>query len=375
MLPLLLAATLYAPTRCQTTTDTVMGEVTVKILLACSDGFADDVLWHLDRIDQIPSALDGRAYRGFGGRGSVIYILDTGVLATHDEFMTATGSRVIAGYDALPSDRFGCKTPDRALQPCASSPPELSIISHGTATASVAAGNSVGVAPEASVVSVRTVAGSPIGMQNLSDGLDAVIRHAFDPIAPQFRTGIVSISFAINEPGSSAAVEEKIRRMVSGVDRDGNPDPNGKRFFFSIAAGNSNQPDWCPNGPTVLFPSTLGPKVRGVMTVGGSSKDNNIWIHSCRGEEIFAPAEDLLVATSSGHNHYRAGNQLPTSGTSWSAPIVAGIAARLLEMDPTLTPEALEDRIEQSASRLATGEVEAVFTAPPGSPRRRAARH
>ena len=111
------------------------------------------------------------------------------------------------------------------------------------------------------------------------------------------------------------------------------------------------------------------------MTVGGSSKDNNIWIHSCRGEEIFAPAEDLLVATSSDHNHYRAGNQLPTSGTSWSAPIVAGIAARLLEMDPTLTPEALEDRIEQSASRLATGEVEAVFTAPPGSPRRRAARH
>jgi len=51
---------------------------------------------------------------------------------------------------------------------------------------------------------------------------------------------------------------------------------------------------------------------------------------------------------------------------------------RLLGFDPTLTPEDLEDRIEQSASRLATGEVEAVFTeppAPPVPPRRRAARH
>ncbi|HEX8173359.1 MAG TPA: hypothetical protein VF824_22685 [Thermoanaerobaculia bacterium] len=35
----------------------------------------------------------------------MIYIVDTGVLATHDEFMTATGSRVIAGYEGRSAHR------------------------------------------------------------------------------------------------------------------------------------------------------------------------------------------------------------------------------------------------------------------------------
>ncbi|HEX8173358.1 MAG TPA: hypothetical protein VF824_22680 [Thermoanaerobaculia bacterium] len=39
-------------TRCQTASSTTMnGGVPVRILLGCGDGFADDVLWHLDRID------------------------------------------------------------------------------------------------------------------------------------------------------------------------------------------------------------------------------------------------------------------------------------------------------------------------------------
>ena len=81
------------------------GDVPVRILLGCGDGFADDVLWHLDRMDQVAPELNGRAYRGHGGRGSVIYIVDTGVLATHAEFMTGTGSRVIAGYEGRSAHR------------------------------------------------------------------------------------------------------------------------------------------------------------------------------------------------------------------------------------------------------------------------------
>src|SRR5258708_2578297 len=131
----------YAPTHCQTTTATAFG-LQMKVLLGCSDGFAENTLWHLDRTDQIPSALDGRAYRGHGGKGSVIYIMDTGILATHDEVMTATGSRVMAGLDArgsVPDSAAPCPPPNPPLDPCADTPIPISLISHGTAVASVAA--------------------------------------------------------------------------------------------------------------------------------------------------------------------------------------------------------------------------------------------
>src|ERR1041384_2693924 len=58
--PALFAQT--APTKCQTGNDFVMGNVPVKTLVACADSFADDVLWHLDRVDQIGGELDGRAF-------------------------------------------------------------------------------------------------------------------------------------------------------------------------------------------------------------------------------------------------------------------------------------------------------------------------
>jgi subtilisin family serine protease len=373
----------YAPTRCQLANDSVLGTVPVKILLTCDPSFADDVLWHLDRIDQVSDDLDGQAYRGHGGKGAVIYILDTGVLATHDEFMTETGTRVIAGFDATTSisGSLGNCTATPALEPCGRAPSELSISSHGTGVASIAAGNRVGVAPEALLVSVRTVSVNSPGatLQTLSEGLDFVIRHAWDAATPPFRTGIINISFAISKTNGTIAaadVEAKIRRMTEGVDKDGNADVNGKRFFFAIATGNNDLVGGCDSsGNPTLFPETIGPKIDGVMTVAGSTRDNRIWDHSCRGEEVFAPAEDVFVASSSAHNHYRADSPtLPVSGTSWSAPIVAGIAARLLDQDPSRTPQELESIIKSSASRLNSGEVEATFLPPPAGARRRAAR-
>jgi len=375
----------YAPTHCQTTTATAYG-LQMKVLLGCSDGFAENTLWHLDRTDQIPSALDGRADRGHGGKGSVIYIMDAGILATHDEFMTPIGSRVIAGLDAMgsvPGSAASCRHPDPVLDPCADTPVPIAFISHGTAVASVAAGKNVGVAPEAYLVAVRVFALTTpsLTLRTVSDGLDMIVRHAYDPSTPQFSTGIISISFAVSPESfldlTPDQVEAKMRRMTEGVDRDNNPDPKGKRFLFTIAAGNYQGDGWCElGGVTKLFPSTIGPRIHGAITVGGSAKDNSIWPGSCRGEEVFAPAEDMLVACTTAHDQYRDKASLLTSGTSWSAPAVAGIAARMLELDPSLTPQQLEDAIEGSPSKLVTGETEAVFL-PVGdpSPRRRSVGH
>jgi subtilisin family serine protease len=163
--------------------------------------------------------------------------------------------------------------------------------------------------------------------------------------------------------------------MTQGVDANGNPAANGKRFFFTFAAGNVFATTCDAGGPTKVYPATIGSQIDGAVTVGGTTRNDTIWSGSCRGAELYAPAEELLVAISSATNHYRAGpNFFPNSGTSWSAPIVAGIAARFLETNPSLTPPQLEARLLASAVPIGTtGERIPLFLPPPA--RQRSVRH
>jgi subtilisin family serine protease len=137
--------------------------------------------------------------------------------------------------------------------------------------------------------------------------------------------------------------------MTAGVDVNGNEDPAGKKFLFTAAAGNvtpNPRIDFCKT-----FPSVLGVEMEGVVSVGGITRENTWWSGSCSGNlvELVAPADTPLMASITGVNRYRRGAN--TSGTSFAAPYVAGIAARLLEIDPTRTPAELEALLKASPSR------------------------
>jgi subtilisin family serine protease len=225
----------------------------------------------------------------------------------------------------------------------------------------VVAGVNIGVAPEAQVVGVR-ISPARTTTTPWMTALDAVIQHAWAPDAPPFRTAIINISHGLpprpgpsNEP-SLATVEQKIRDMIGGVDAAGRPDPNGKRFLFVLAALNYYSPTstLCDaNRNVVFFPQTLGSSLDGLVTVGGTTRANDWWSGSCGGSaiDVAAPADDLLLASSSAIDHYL-GPAAGRSGTSYAAPYVAGIAARMLELDPELTPAALERLLKASPSRV-----------------------
>jgi serine protease len=330
-------------------------------LAGCGDDAHVDVLWHLDRIDQLDGNLDGQYHRRHAGAGSVVYVMDTGVLATHAEF----GDRVIGGFDAATSLTVGsstCVSRNKAIEPCFTNWSELVGASHGTSVASLVAGERVGVAPEATIISVRVMNESALATtRTYLEGLNFIIRNAWDPSTPQFHTAVVNISGWILEklalmpdpsPVPFITVEKKIREMIGGVDADGKPDPNGKRFFF-VVAGNNIDNGCSRAGYVDRFPATLGKQIDGLITVGGMTEDNSWWPGACKGGlEILAPSQDIFSATITGTDHYRGRSPNLRSGTSFAAPIIAGIAARILSENPFLNPPDIEAMIESTPSRI-----------------------
>ncbi|HEX7420922.1 MAG TPA: S8 family serine peptidase, partial [Thermoanaerobaculia bacterium] len=354
-------------TRCQAEEVTTDVQTIDLRLIGCGEGFPDNLLWHLDRADSLTGELDSFVTRTLTGKGAVVYMFDTGVMSSHDEFMRADGSVVIGAVHPYGTGR-GCPNgDDPALDPCYDSDAALFAYTHGTATASMVAGRNTGVAPDAKIVAVwgDTAAND---ITSWIGTFDAIIKHAWDPATPQFHTAIINMSFVPNYASANdpkfPRFEKKMREMIGGVDANGNPDPNGKRFLFTTIAGNLGQGPQCDSaGNSNLYPGVLGSSIDGLITVGGIDETNHLWAGSCKGPaiDVLAPAANLFVASISGHDHYRSGivpeGAVPgNSGTSYAAPFVAGIAALLLEKNPDYTPEQLETIIKATSTRVANAD-------------------
>lgn len=355
-------------TLCDESEITLSESHTVARLERCGEDVASMLLWHLDRVDQIGGDLDGRYDRRGGGLGSVVYVMDTGVMAAHGEFgRAAGGSRVIAGFDATTGVEIGhsrCSSDNKATAPCYESLDELAAASHGTSVASIAAGRNIGVAPDALVVSIRVMNERGLATtRTYLEGLDAIIRHAHAPGAPVFKTAVVNISGWVLERLSTASsdsrsvvsyatVEKRMRDMIGGVDANGRPDPNGRRFLFVVAANNVD--GGCgASGVIDRFPALLGRNIDGMITVGGMTQNNTAWLGTCRGGvEVLAPAQGIFSASITAADHYRGRRPNQRNGTSFAAPIISGIAARLLSDRPDLSPAQLEAWITATPSRV-----------------------
>lgn len=342
-----------AITRCTMTPVPLSFNANDWLIERCAADVDENQIWQLDRSDSVDGDLNGQAVRRTTGRGSLVYVVDTGILQAHDEFQRAGGDNVVGGFDA--HEASGLRSPcfNFALEPCYAGPSSRLRHGHGTAVASTVAGRTTGIAPDAKLYSATvypTFPGVP-EMTMWHTVLDHIVGHAWDPATPQFATAVVTISVPatpLPDDPLYIALVEKVRRMTVGVDAGGNEDPNGKKFLFTVAAGNFNPRfDLCHT-----FPAILGKELDGVVAVGGITRENVWWGGSCKNDdviEIVAPAEKPVVASISGLDRYM--NELAVSGTSFAAPYTAGIAARLLEIDPSRTPAELEALLKASPSR------------------------
>ncbi|MEP5232418.1 MAG: S8 family serine peptidase [Alloalcanivorax sp.] len=253
--------------------------------------------WGLDRVDQPALPLDSSfQYPDNGGRDVNIYVVDTGVRTTHQEF---TG-RVLPGRNFVSSGGFlfgGSVNPDD-YEDCNG---------HGTHVAGTAAGSTYGVAKQANVVPVRV-------LNCFGSGSTSAVIAGVDWVAGNHqKPAVANLSLG---GFTSTALDTAVANAVdAGV-------------TMVVAAGNDNA-NACNGSPN---------RVPEALTVGATTRQDQRSSFSNFGAcvDLFAPGSDITSAW------YQSDTQTASlNGTSMAAPHAAGAAALYLGANPSATPDAV----------------------------------
>lgn len=267
-----------------------------------------EVPWHLDRIDD-RVGLDGSysPLEGQDGSGAHVYVLDTGIRITHDEFGgRAVPAINIADYNSV----HVCTDPTDVW--CADD-----VRGHGTHVAATVAGATYGVAKGATVHGVKC-------LDDKGWGIPSYILMAFDWVTTNAqRPAIIQASFGLIGVYSSIMAVVK-----AAIDND---------ITVVVAAGNQNSNACSYTPPNV--PETIS--VACVDRYDEKASFSNFGV--C--VDLFAPGSDIVSASPASDSA-----TTTKSGTSMSTPIVSGAMALIRGADPSLTEQESKDLLLETAT-------------------------
>jgi Subtilase family len=272
---------------------------------ASSDQSTNAGTWGLDRIDQrhLPLTSDYRYAQT--GAGVSIYIIDTGVRASHRDF----GGRVVPVGDFCSVDSGG--------NPTSSAANDIDTgRGHGTHNASFAAGTVSGVAKDAAIYALRAYCLADGRWQGTSGAMANAVAWIN---AHGHRPAVVNISFGPASDGSETGL---LSNILTGI---------GKGYTFTLSAACSGR------GAARLWSTDVATQA---IVVGSSSADDRASSQDYGPHlALFAPATHMVGASNSGDDAYDDYNQVSDyCADSHAAPIVAGVVARYLQVHADASP-------------------------------------
>jgi serine protease AprX len=345
-----------------------------------------------NRFAVIPTALRLQADAERTGRGVTVAIIDSGFYPHPD--LTEPNNRIVALADV---------TQHEARYDLNGKPQEWDW--HGTQTSVVAAGNGRlsdgayrSLAPEAQVVLVKASDHGKITEENIARGFEWVMKNK-----ERYHVRVVSISLGGDEDVPyennivDQAAEEAVKRGLIVIAAAGNSGctgsprpvpPANSPSVITVGGyndnnqfGNQNLELYCSSyGPTAdgllkpeiiapaiwvaapILPGTAAYKRAEALSQLAAAPDYQLpnlvrewWrqaelpeaLYHESPERIRAFVESILRESKIVATHYQ-----HVDGTSFAAPIVASVAAQMLEANPNLTPTTIKQILIATADRI-----------------------
>jgi subtilisin family serine protease len=242
--------------------------------------------WGLDRIDQVNLPLNSSFTYPTGGGAVHVYIIDTGLLTTHNDFTGRVG------------------TSSNHIAPTAPSGPAWTDCDgHGTHVAGTVAGTTYGIMKTATVHAVRVLdCGGSGTSTSVINGINWIITNAVQPAVSNMSLG----------GGPDVALDNATNNMANAG------------IVSAVAAGNSSA-NACGFSPA---------RAANAVTVGSTTTTDARSSFSNFGTclDIFAPGSSIT-------SDYIGSNSATAilSGTSMASPHVAGAAALYRSQNPSAT--------------------------------------
>jgi len=254
--------------------------------------------WGLDRIDQRDLPLNQAfVYNAAAGEDVHAYIVDTGLLVTHQQF----AGRASSSYNAITNEAA------------------TDLNGHGTHVGGTVGGSTYGVAKKVTLYAVKVLSGSGSGTTaGVIAGVDHVTKNKHAT-----KRSVANMSLG---GGASATLDAAVTQAVAaGV-------------VFSVAAGNDNA-NACNTSPA---------RVTTAITVGATANTDARSSFSNFGTcvNVFAPGTSITSAWI--------GSATATStisGTSMASPHVCGVTALHASIDPALPPAQYQAYITATATQ------------------------